>query len=107
KYFDWEPSIDATGKTAHDGWDAVRGGFRIDTKSSGPNSLTVQGDLYTSNYNETLTIPSLNPPYSNTFSNDGDYAGGNPVIRERIRIGRIQRRNRESFVVITCENQCP
>jgi len=81
KYFDWEPSIDATGKPAHDGWDAVRGGFRIDTKSSGANSLTVQGDLYTSNYNETLTIPSLNPPYSNTFPNDGDYAGGNLLGR--------------------------
>ena len=81
KYFDWEPSIEATGKPAHDGWDAVRGGFRIDTKSSGANSLTVQGDLYTSNYNETLTIPSLNPPYSNTFPNDGDYAGGNLLGR--------------------------
>jgi iron complex outermembrane receptor protein len=81
KYFDWEPSIDATGKTANDGWNAVRAGFRVDTKSSGPNSLTVQGDLYQSTYNETLTIPSLNPPYSTTFPNDGDYAGGNLLGR--------------------------
>lgn len=81
KYFDWQPSIDATGKLAHDGWDAVRGGFRIDTKSSGPNSLTMQGDLYNSNYNETLTIPTLNAPYSNTFLNNGDYTGGNLLGR--------------------------
>src|SRR5256886_758957 len=26
KYFDWQPSYDATGKRANDGWDAVRGG---------------------------------------------------------------------------------
>jgi iron complex outermembrane receptor protein len=81
KYFDWAPSIDATGKTANDGWDAVRGGFRIDTQSSGRNSLTVQGDLYHSNYNETLTIPSLNSPYSSTFPNGGDYSGGNLLGR--------------------------
>src|SRR5215472_7794400 len=81
KYFDWQPSIDATGKTAHDGWDAVRGGFRVDVQPSKPNSFTLQGDLYHSNYNETLTIPSLNPPYSSTFPNDGDYQGGNVLGR--------------------------
>ncbi|HEY2546013.1 MAG TPA: TonB-dependent receptor plug domain-containing protein [Candidatus Acidoferrum sp.] len=81
KYFDWAPSIDATGKTANDGWDEVRGGFRIDTQSSGPNALTVQGDLYRSNYNETLTIPSLSSPYSSTFPNGGDYSGGNILGR--------------------------
>lgn len=81
KYFDWQPSIDATGKTANDGWNAVRAGFRVDTKASAPNSLTVQGDLYQSTYNETLTTPSLNPPYSSTFANDGDYAGGNLLGR--------------------------
>jgi iron complex outermembrane receptor protein len=81
KYYDWEPSIDATGKPAHDGWDAVRGGFRVDTQSTGPNSLTLQGDLYNSNFNETLTIPTLNSPYSSTFPNDGEYSGGNVLGR--------------------------
>src|SRR5689334_8896139 len=81
KYFDWQPSYDATGKRANDGWDAVRGGFRMDIQPTGPNSLTFQGDLYQSNYNETLTIPSLNPPYSSTFPNDGDYKGGNLLGR--------------------------
>src|SRR5438067_7436535 len=70
KYFDWQPSYDATGKRANDGWDAVRGGFRMDIKPTRPNSFTLQGDLYQSNYNETLTIPSLNPPYSSTFPNN-------------------------------------
>src|SRR5258708_5961374 len=30
KYFDWGPSNYITGGTAHDAWDAVRGGFRAD-----------------------------------------------------------------------------
>jgi iron complex outermembrane receptor protein len=81
KYFDWEPSIDITGKAANDGWNAVRGGFRIDTDRVGPNAFTLQGDLYHSNYNETLTIPTLSAPYSSTFPNDGDYSGGNLLGR--------------------------
>src|ERR1700757_4911535 len=32
KYFNWAPSINTDRSTAHDGWDAVRGGFRIDTQ---------------------------------------------------------------------------
>src|SRR5256884_669315 len=46
KYFDWQPSYDVTGKRANDGWDAVRSGFRMDIQPTGPNSLTLQGDLY-------------------------------------------------------------
>src|SRR5438093_1623077 len=38
-------------------------------------------EISKSNYNETLTIPSLNPPYSSTFPNDGDYKGGNLLGR--------------------------
>src|SRR5213082_3549139 len=42
KYFDWGPSAyPITGMTAHDGWDALRGGFRADWTPAGANSLTV------------------------------------------------------------------
>ncbi len=64
KYFDWGPSLYPSGMTAHDGWDALRGGFRADWTPAGPNSLTLQGDIYRSKYGETLTVPSLNAPYS-------------------------------------------
>src|SRR5712675_230256 len=56
KYFDWGPSNYASGATAHDGWDAMRGGFRADWTPAGANSLTLEGDIYRSNYNETLTV---------------------------------------------------
>ena len=81
KYFDWGPSDYITGGTAHDGWDAVRGGFRADWTPSGANSLTIQADIYRSNYNETLTVPTLSAPYSNTFPNNGTYSGGNILGR--------------------------
>jgi len=73
KYFDWVPSVDMSGAKAHDGWSAVRGGFRMDSRPSRRDSLTLQGDLYHSRYDETLTIPSLTLPYSSTFPNNGSY----------------------------------
>src|SRR6201993_4996589 len=82
KYYDWGPSNYASGATAHDGWDAIRGGFRADWTPAGPNSLTVQGDIYRSHYDETLTVPTLSGPnYSSTFPNDGEYSGGNILAR--------------------------
>src|SRR6266446_638814 len=81
KYFDWGPSNYITGGTAHDAWDAVRGGFRADWTPAGSNSLTIQGDMYRSNYDETLTVPKLSSPYSNTFANNGVYSGGNVLAR--------------------------
>jgi iron complex outermembrane recepter protein len=81
KYFDWRPSVYPSGITAHDGWDALRGGFRADWTPAGANSLTVQGDVYRSRFDETLTVASLSAPYSNTFPNDGKYSGGNILGR--------------------------
>src|SRR6267154_1673957 len=81
KYFDWGPSAYQSGMTAHDGWDALRGGFRADWTPAGANSLTVQGDIYRSRFDETLTVASLSAPYSNTFPNDGKYSGGNILGR--------------------------
>src|SRR5712664_1687432 len=81
KYFDWGPSAYPLGMTAHDGWDALRGGFRADWTPAGANSLTLQGDIYRTRFDETLTVASLSAPYSNTFPNDGKYSGGNILGR--------------------------
>src|SRR5437879_4491019 len=81
KYFNWGPSQDSSGITAHDGWDALRGGFRADWTPTGSDSLTLQGDIYQSKYGETLTVPSLSFPYSSTFPNRGNYSGANLLGR--------------------------
>src|SRR5437879_10727732 len=51
KYFNWGPSAYPSGMTAHDGWDALRGGFRADWTPAGANSFTLQGDIYRSRFN--------------------------------------------------------
>jgi iron complex outermembrane recepter protein len=82
KYFNVGPSTDpSTGRRANDNWDALRGGFRTDWTPAGADSLTLQGDVHRSGYGETLTIPSLNAPYSSTFPNEGSISGGNLLGR--------------------------
>jgi iron complex outermembrane recepter protein len=82
KYFNVGASTDpATGRRADDNWDALRGGFRADWTSAGADSLTLQGDIHRSGYGETLTVPSLNAPYSSTFPNKGSISGGNVLGR--------------------------
>src|SRR3979411_350795 len=53
KYSDWDASVGPTGANASDGWHALRGGFRVDSTPSRADSLTIQGDLYRSNFGET------------------------------------------------------
>ncbi|MGH9718251.1 MAG: TonB-dependent receptor plug domain-containing protein [Candidatus Acidiferrales bacterium] len=81
KGFDWGPSTDLAGQDAYDGWHQESGGFRSDWTLSSRDSLTVQGQMYHSQDGETLTIPSLSAPYSNTFPNTGDYSGGDLLSR--------------------------
>ncbi len=81
KYFDIDPSRDASGNNAFDGWNASRGGFRIDASPTADNSFTLQGDLYSGSYGETLTGPMLAPPYYATFLNKGNFSGGNLLGR--------------------------
>jgi len=82
KYFNIGPSnYPGTDLTANDNWDAWRGGFRTDWSPSGPDSLTLQGDVHRSKFGETLTIPSLAAPFSDTFPNQGSFSGGNILGR--------------------------
>jgi iron complex outermembrane receptor protein len=82
KYFNVAESIDpSTGNDAYDNWDALRAGFRADWTPAGPDSLTLQGDIHRSGYGETLTVPTLDAPYSSTFPNKGSISGGNLLGR--------------------------
>lgn len=72
----------ASGTTAHDAWDLSSGGFRFDTQPTFNDALTLQGDYYNGNYNETYNlynmvtpgIPSIVPTNSNA-------SGGNLLAR--------------------------
>ena len=89
KYFNVGSSTDSIGGNGTDNWDSLRGGFRGDWNPSGPDQVTLQGDMYRSHYGETLTIPSLSAPYSSTFPNAGAIAevifwAGGPTILETL-----------------------
>ena len=82
KYFNFGPSVyPSTDITANDNWDAWRGGFRTDWKPSGPNSITLQGDIHRSKFGETLSVPTLSAPFSSTYPNHGSFSGGNVLGR--------------------------
>ena len=65
----------ADGSEAHDGWDQLRGGFRIDRYATDQDTYTLQGDAYHSRIGTTtLTFPDSAPfgeVHSPTFSANG------------------------------------
>jgi iron complex outermembrane receptor protein len=72
----------ASGDEAHDGWDSLRGGFRIDRYASDKDTLTFQGDAFTSRLGETLSLPSFVPPtFRTTRFSSAPESGGNVLGR--------------------------
>ncbi len=67
-----------TGREEHNGWDAIRGGFRLDSELAGSNSLTLQGDYYREQLKETY----LNPfPGVASFDYTTPVSGANLLAR--------------------------
>lgn len=82
KYLDRDESVLPFGGTATDAWNMARGGFRMDFEPSEQNLLTLQGDAYGGDLDQTFNLVSLIPP---TFLNPrrttiGAY-GGNVLGR--------------------------
>jgi iron complex outermembrane receptor protein len=70
------------GDKDHDGWDSLRGGFRIDRYASDKDTLTFQGDVFTSRLGETLSFPSFVPPtFRTTHYGAASESGGNVLGR--------------------------
>lgn len=82
KYFDrdafFDPLVDHEG---NDGWDVLRGGFRLDWDVSQQDLLTVQGDLYNGTVGSTFTGPIFSPPFQRTLERDTSLSGGNILAR--------------------------
>lgn len=82
KYRDVDDQAFADGSTAHDGWEALRGGFRIDRYASDADTLTFQGDVYAQRLGETGVIPSLTPPtFVRRVDDVSNNGGGNVLAR--------------------------
>lgn len=81
KYFNRDNSVDTSGAEMADEWDALRGGFRIDWQKSDHSAMTLQGDIYNGDAGQTITLASLNPPYTNTVNENIETKGGNILLR--------------------------
>ena len=82
KYFNRDNFVHASGKEAADGWDVLRGGFRMDWDISDHNSLTLGGDIYDGDAGLTYrVIDSLEPPYERTFDFAVPIKGGDVLGR--------------------------
>lgn len=81
KYANRDNLVTATGREGIDDWRTYRGGFRFDWEPSTRDTLTVQGDLYKGDFGQTLTSPSLLPPFSASANGRDDFAGGNLLTR--------------------------
>lgn len=56
--------VDPQGRDAGDDWTLQRGGFRLDWQPSGRDAVSVMGDIYDGDLNQNMTVPLLEPPYS-------------------------------------------
>lgn len=75
------------GERAHDAWDQVQGGFRADWSLSSRDDLTLQGDFYDGQPDQTLTIASLTPPSAPIVEDSVDLHGGNLLLRWKRSLG--------------------
>jgi iron complex outermembrane receptor protein len=72
----------ANGDDAHDGWDALRGGFRIDRYASDRDTLTLQGDAYAQREGQTAALPTFVPPtFRSRIDDVNNESGGNVLAR--------------------------
>jgi iron complex outermembrane receptor protein len=83
--FEYETPERSPGRwqNAADGWNVLRGGFRVDGNISPITEFTVQGDAYGGDVGQTMTIPKLNLRLMNYTTR---IWGGNLLGRVRRRI---------------------
>lgn len=82
KYFDRDAYKDTHGADAGDDWRSGRGGFRIDSRLTSNDSLTLQGDLFRGdNGGAPIADYSLTPPYRFDISGDNHVSGADILSR--------------------------
>lgn len=91
KYRERDSYVDSDGHDAHDSWDMIRGGFRLDTRLSNQDTLTFQGDYYSGTLSETYQLYHLptiqTPSYASQIHNDSSVNGGNLLSRWQRNLG--------------------
>ncbi|MEQ1528954.1 MAG: TonB-dependent receptor, partial [Methylococcales bacterium] len=69
------------GLNAGDDWHKQQGGFRIDSRLSMQDDVTLQGDIYQGGLHQSITTPTYQPPYQQALSDTIHISGGNITTR--------------------------
>ena len=81
KYFDRDDFVDVNNHNATDRWDKLQGGVRMDWFLSDRDTLTIQGDIFDDQTEQTFTFPSLTSFPSESFDESTDSVGGNLITQ--------------------------
>jgi iron complex outermembrane receptor protein len=82
KWHNVDDAVFADGDRAHDGWEALRTGFRIDRYATDKDTLTLQGDLYGERTGQSVAFSTFTPPTFTRRADDvGNQSGGNVLAR--------------------------
>jgi len=91
KQFERGSFVNSDGSAANDSWKMTRGGFRLDSRLTNRDSMTIQGDYYSGVLNETYQLyqlPTLlNPVYSYQVNHSSNVSGGNIISRWQRTLG--------------------
>jgi iron complex outermembrane receptor protein len=81
KYFKRIGLVDALGRSANDGQQALRAGGRVDWTLTDRDELTLQGDIYGTRLRETPTVVSPDNPFAPFANRPGEFTGGHVLGR--------------------------
>jgi iron complex outermembrane recepter protein len=81
KYFNRGDGTQINGDSGEDGWDVLRGGFRIDHEPSERDQWTLLGDIYGADVGQLGTEYSLTAPTSQAYTHENDLSGGDMLAR--------------------------
>ena len=85
KAFKRDDLVNTRGDNAHDDWDGILGGFRMDWEISENSNLALHGDIYDERAHETVSVhslpPSLSMPFGEPVLGEKDLKGGNVLGR--------------------------
>jgi iron complex outermembrane receptor protein len=77
KGFDRDSNTLKTGGQANDGWSKAQGGFRMDSHVSDKDAVTLQGDIFQADINQTSLLKQISPPFSNIQVKRGNISVNN------------------------------
>ncbi|HTE41989.1 MAG TPA: TonB-dependent receptor, partial [Steroidobacteraceae bacterium] len=106
KYLSRDPHRTPLDANADDGWSAWRGGFRADwIPNNQEDTLTLQGDLYSSDSGQMRSTPQLAAPYAVIEKEHISSFGGNLLGRWSRELGNESRFSIQSYLDITSRDQ--